>query len=130
MALSDSLGILATPLTIIECRDEDRDIEALIDLINQNEVKQVVIGLPLSMSGSVGQQAEKVLAFVEKLSTQINVPVITRDERLTTVSARRLMREAGTKKTKRKTRDDAIAAALILQSFLDEIPNQRHNNGL
>ena len=121
VALSDPMGILASPLTIIERRDEDRDTEALIDLINQNEVKQVVVGLPLSMSGSVGHQAEKVQAFVEKLTQQTEIPVVLRDERLTTYSAQLLMREAHPKKMKKKTRDDAIAAALILQGYLDEI---------
>ncbi len=72
------------------------------------------------MDGSIGKQAEKVKAFVQSLSGQTQVPIEFRDERLTTVSARRLMQAARTKKTKKKARDDAIAAALILQGYLDE----------
>ena len=125
MALSDPMGILATPLTILERQDENQDIETIVNLVNQHQVKQVVVGLPLSMNGSIGEQAEKVQAFVEKLSNQTGVPVVLRDERLTTVSARRLMQAASNKKTKRKPRDDAIAAALILQGYLDEIPNDK-----
>ncbi len=123
VALSDSDGILASPLTIIECRDERQDIEAIINIINQHQVKQIVAGLPRSMNGSIGKQAEKVQAFVERLCSQTKVPVEFRDERLTTVLAKRLMQAANTKKTRRKARDDAIAAALILQGYLDEVQN-------
>ncbi len=123
MALSDPQGILASPLTIIDCRDEKQDIEAIIDIINQHQVKQIVVGLPRSMDGSIGKQAEKVEAFVEHLVKHTLVPVEFRDERLTTVSARRLMQAANPKKTKREARDDAVAAALILQGYLDEAQN-------
>ncbi len=80
----------------------------------------IVVGLPRSMDGSLGKQAEKVTEFVETLRKNTNIPVELRDERLTTVSARRLMRSASTGKSKKKTSDDAIAAAVILQSYLDE----------
>jgi len=72
------------------------------------------------MDGSIGKQAEKVRAFVQELSSHIEVPLEFRDERLSTVSAKRLMREAKTKKSRRKTQDDAAAAAIILQAYLDE----------
>ena len=72
------------------------------------------------MNGSIGQQAEKVQAFTQKLCQHTEVPVEFRDERLSTVSAKRLMRAAGGKKLKKKARDDAIAAAIILQGYLDE----------
>ncbi len=120
VALSDPGGILASPFTIIDCRGERQDIEAIVDIINQHQVRQIVAGLPRSMNGSIGKQAEKVKAFVQKLCSHTEVPVEFRDERLTTVSARRLMQAANTKKTRRKARDDAVAAALILQGYLDE----------
>ena len=120
MALSDPDGILASPLTIINCQDDTADVTAITDIISQQQVKQVVVGLPRSMDGSLGQQAEKVKAFTEKLSSHTEVPVVFRDERLTTVSAKRLMRSAKTRKAKSKVRYDAIAAALILQGYLDE----------
>jgi len=121
VALSDPLGILATPLTIIERQDEQQDIQVIVDIINQHQVKQVIVGLPRSMDGTIGEQAEKVRAFAERLSSQTDVPVEFRDERLTTVSARRLMRAASVRRNSRKkTRDDAIAAALILQGYLEE----------
>ncbi len=119
VALSDPEGILASPLTVINRRDESFDIEAITDIIRQQQVGQVVAGLPLSMDGSIGKQAEKAKDFVQKLSERIEVPVEYRDERLTTVLAERLKRASGGKKT-RKARHDAQAAAIILQGYLDE----------
>ena len=96
------------------------DVAVITDIISQHQIKKVIVGLPRSMDGSLGKQAEKVKAFTQKLCSHTEVPVEFRDERLTTVSAKRLMRAANTKRAKRKTRYDAIAAALILQGYLDE----------
>ncbi len=116
VALSDPGGILASPFTIINRKDERLDIEAIIGIISQNQVEQIIVGLPRSMDGSIGKQAEKVKTFTQKLCEHTEVPVQFRDERLTTVSAKRL-RQAVNRK---KTRDDAIAAAIILQGYLEE----------
>ncbi len=120
MALSDPGGILASPFTIIDRRDERQALEAITNIVTQKQVKQIIVGLPRSMDGSIGKQAEKVKAFTQELCKHTEVPVEFRDERLTTVSAKRLMQAAHTKKTKRKARYDAIAATLILQGYLDE----------
>ena len=120
VALSDPQGILASPLTIIDCKDEPADIEAIVTIIDQNKVGRIIVGLPLSMDGSIGSQAEKVKAFTRELSNHTEVPIEFRDERLSTVAARRLMQTV--RKTV-KSRDDAVAAALILQSYLDEVPS-------
>ncbi|MFC2025044.1 Holliday junction resolvase RuvX [Chloroflexota bacterium] len=120
VALSDPGGILASPFTIIERKEERQALEAIIEIINQHQVEKIVVGLPRSMDGSLGNQAEKVETFVQTLCSLTEVPIEFRDERLTTVSAKRLMQAAGTRKTKRKARDDAIAATLILQGYLDE----------
>ena len=117
VALSDPGGILASPLTIIDRRDERQDTEAILDIINQHQVRQIVAGLPRSMDGSTGKQAEKVKIFAQELLNHTQVPVDFRDERLSTVSAKRMMR--GVRKTG-EIRHDAIAAALILQGYLDE----------
>ena len=117
VALSDPEGILASPLTIVNCTDERADLEAIVDIIHRNQVGQIIVGLPRSMDGSIGKQAEKVRSFVERLRNHTDVPVAFRDERLSTVSAKRLMQ--GVRK-RGKTRHDAIAAALILQGYLDE----------
>ena len=117
MALSDPQGILASPLTIIERRDEPADIEAIVELVRQNQVERIIVGLPLSMNGKVGQQAEKVKTFTQELSSHTEIPVEFRDERLSTVSAKRMMRGV---RRGREIKHDAMAAALILQSYLDE----------
>ena len=120
VALSDPEGILASPFTIIDRQDDAADVAAILNIVNQQQVKQIIVGLPYSMDGSIGTQAEKVKSFTEQLSSRAEVPVEFRDERLTTVAAGRLMRSVGKKKSREKTRDDAIAAALILQGYLDE----------
>jgi len=120
VALSDPQGILASPHTIINRRDERLDIEVIVNIINQYQVKQIVVGLPLSMDGSMGKQADKVNDFVHTLCSYTKVPVEFRDERLTTVSAKRLMQATRTRKTRKKVNDDAIAAAVILQGYLEE----------
>ena len=118
VALSDPEGILASPLTIINRTDEKADIGAIIEIVRQHEVGRIVVGLPLSMDGSQGKQAEKVKAFAAALCRHTEVPVEFRDERLSTVSAKRMVQ--GVRKTNRKTRYDAMAATLILQGYLDE----------
>ena len=120
VALSDPEGILASPLTVINRRDEKLDIKAITDIVSQKQVEQIVVGLPLSMDGSLSRQAEKVKEFTRKLCEHTQVPVEYRDERLTTVLAERLMQTADTKKTGKKARHDAQAAAIILQDYLDE----------
>jgi putative Holliday junction resolvase len=120
VALSDPEGILASPFNIIERQDESLDIKAVTDIIRQQQAGQVVVGLPRSLDGSLGKQAEKVKDFVKKLSEQTEIPVEYRDERLTTVMAERLKQASGGKKTREKARYDADAAALILQDYLDE----------
>ena len=117
VALSDPEGILASPRTILNRRDEKADIEDIIDIVSQNQVGQIIVGLPRSMDGSIGEQAEKVKAFTQELCNRVEIPVEYRDERLSTVSAKRMMQAV--RKTER-TGHDAIAAALILQSYLDE----------
>ena len=121
MALSDPGGILASPFTIISRQGEMADIAVVNSIISQNNVARVIVGLPISMDGSLGKQAEKIKAFTRRLCEQVQVPVEFRDERLSTVLAKSLMREARAgKPRKRVEHDDAIAAAIILQGYLDE----------
>lgn len=120
VALSDPMGILASPLTIINRTDEKADIEAVIALARQHEVGRIIVGLPLSMDGSRGKQADKVRDFEVALIRHTGVPVEFWDERLSTVSAKRMVRLVR-KKTERGTRYDAMAAAVILQGYLDKV---------
>jgi len=123
VAISDPLGILASPLAIINRDNEQAAIEKIAGIVRQHEVGRVIAGLPLNMDGSLGEQAEKTMSFVGALGRHIEVPTEYRDERLTTVSARELIQ--GVRKTNRNTRYDAAAAALILQSYLDNAVERR-----
>jgi len=120
VALSDPEGILASTFSVIERKDDSLAIKAIIDVVNQKEVGQIIVGLPRSLDGSLGWQVEKVKQFIRRLRRHTKVKMDYRDERLTTVMARRLRRVSGGKKGRGKGGDDAQAAAIILQSYLDE----------
>lgn len=121
VALSDPQGLLAGALTIIERRDNAADIQAILNLVEKHGVGCIVIGLPRSLNGSIGQQAEKVQAFSEMLCQKVDVPVESWDERLSTVAAERLLIDAGVTRAKRRKHRDAIAASFILQGYLDRM---------
>jgi putative Holliday junction resolvase len=112
-------GLLAIPLTVIDRAGERAEVERILALAEEHGVKCIVVGLPRSMDGSIGKQAERVLTFTRELSERADIPVETWDERLSTVAAERLMVDAGVKGEKRKANRDAMAAAIILQSYLD-----------
>ena len=124
IALSDPEGILAIPIAAIVRKDEETDFAAILDLVHQHGVERIVVGLPYSMNGSVGRQAKQVQDFVDRLSQRMPVPVATWDERLSTVAAGKMLRDAGTKKNRKKEKLDATAAAIILQTYLDSLQSQ------
>ncbi len=128
VALSDPQGILASPVTIINRTGGKSDTGAITDIARQNQVERIIVGLPLSMNGSLSKQAEKVKNFIAELCRETEVPVEFRDERLSTVSVKRMVR--GFKKTDRGTRYDAMAAALILQSYLDEALQKKEEQNI
>jgi len=117
VALSDPLGILASPLTIITRGGGTSDYDDILKIVRDYAVELIVVGLPISMDGTEGAQAHKTRSFTGELAVRTSVPVVFQDERLSTVEARRMVREA--RKTERKERYDAAAAALILQDYLD-----------
>ena len=117
VALAD--GLLAIPLTVLDRAGEESDMEKLLSLAREYGAERIVVGLPRSMNGSVGRQAEKVLAFSGTLAQHVDIPVDTWDERLSTVAAERLLLDSGMKREKRKGKRDAMAAAIILQAYLD-----------
>ncbi|MCX7912804.1 MAG: Holliday junction resolvase RuvX [Dehalococcoidales bacterium] len=118
VALSDPLGILASPFAIINRDDDMTAVARIAEIVRSESVGRVIVGLPLNMDGTAGSQAEKTRAFAGELARILGIPVEFRDERLSTISAKGLLREAG--KNRRGTRYDAAAAAIILQSYLDE----------
>jgi putative holliday junction resolvase len=94
-------------------------VKAIIDLVRRHEVGEVVVGLPRRLDGTVGVQAEKVLAYMEDLRGALKIPVVPWDERFTTVIANDTMIEAGMSRKARKGMVDKVAAILILQNYLD-----------
>ncbi len=118
VAVSDPLGVLASPLTIINRTDDDKAINEITAIIHEKGVEMVVAGLPLNLDGTRGAQAQKTEIFVNLLRSHLEIPVALRDERLSTVTAKERLKE--TRRTGKHTPDDAAAAAVILQSYLDE----------
>jgi putative Holliday junction resolvase len=118
-ALSDELGITAQPLgTIVRTK---AFWEQIGRIVREKEVRTVVIGLPRNMGGTLGEQARKTQEFAAALRGRISgVEIVFRDERLTTVESEQLLINAGMRREKRKMHRDAIAAALLLQGYLDQ----------
>lgn len=112
-------GLLAIPLTVLDRTGEESDMEKLLSMAREYGAERIVVGLPRSMNGSIGMQAEKVLAFSGALAQHVDIPVDTWDERLSTVAAERMLLDTGMKREKRKGKRDAMAAAIILQAYLD-----------
>jgi putative pre-16S rRNA nuclease len=117
VAISDELQLLAHPLETIPAKEQPASRVAKI--VRDKKVDRVVIGIPRRMNGQIGTAAAEVLQFVEKLRAILPCPIVTWDERLTTVAAHRLLRDA--RKKTRHTRGyvDQVAAQMILQSYLD-----------
>ena len=118
VAISDELRILASPLDHIPAEPFADCARRISELIREREVMQVIVGLPRNMDGSYGEAAQRSRAFVAALRDVVQVPIRTWDERLTTVQARRALREGGGKGDVRD-RIDSAAAAVLLQGYLD-----------
>jgi putative Holliday junction resolvase len=126
VALSDSAGTLATPYETVErSGDVGRDHRRLLELAAEADVECIVVGLPLSLDGTVGPAAAGVLDEVDQLRRATSLPVETYDERLTTVTADRLLRQGGRKGKARRKVVDQTAAAVLLQAWLDGRPSDR-----
>ncbi|HKS74171.1 MAG TPA: Holliday junction resolvase RuvX [Terriglobales bacterium] len=119
VAVSDPLGITAQGLPTIQRQNKRLDFEKLEAVIREYEVREIVVGLPLRMSGLEGVQAEKMQAFAEELRKRFAVPVHLWDERLTSAQANRVLRETEMSIKRRGEVVDQMAAVLILQSFME-----------
>lgn len=119
VALSDALGITAQALTTLRRAGLRGDLKALKRLAETHEVRSAVVGLPLNMDGSEGASAARSRAFGEALAKALDVPVHYWDERLSTVAAHRALRESDLSGERRRELVDQVAAALILQGWLD-----------
>jgi len=121
IALSDPLGITAQGLPTVERTSIQEDIKKIINIIQEKEVQEIVVGLPKHLNNTLGDKAKEVLNFIDTLKKHINIPIKPFDERFSTVRANRAMLEGDLSRKKRKERVDMIAAQLILQGYLDMI---------
>jgi putative Holliday junction resolvase len=119
LALSDELQLLAHPLKTIAASEDAA--KQIAEIVRDNNVARVVVGLPRHMSGEIGQAAKEALGFTEKLRDRLGCEVVTWDERLTTVAANRALRNAGRKTKDSKGVIDQVAAQMILQGYLDSL---------
>ncbi|MBL7085262.1 MAG: Holliday junction resolvase RuvX [Candidatus Omnitrophica bacterium] len=124
LAISDKLGWTAQGLPSLRREVEDKSISAIVRIVKENDVSEIVVGMPVSLDGSLGKSAQKVAKFIEELKREVNLPIKAWDERLTSLQANKLMLEADLSRKKRKRKVDQIAAQLILQNYLD---SNRHS---
>jgi putative Holliday junction resolvase len=123
VAVSDPRRVVASPYAVLHrAGDRTADHRAVAELVAEVEAALVVVGLPRSLDGRIGPAARQVLDEVEQLRTALPVPVECHDERLSTVSAERSLREAGVRGRDRRAVVDKVAAAVLLQSWLDSQP--------
>jgi putative Holliday junction resolvase len=119
IAVSDELKMIAQPLEYIPADPFAGFLARLGDLVREKEVELILVGLPRNMDGSYGPAAQKVQEFVTTLKTHVTVPIKMWDERLTSVQANRILIQGNVRRDKRKEKVDKMAAAILLQSYLD-----------
>ena len=121
VAISDPLGFTAQGLEIIQINEDQEKFgfERLGELVAEYKVDKFIIGLPKNMNNTVGPQGEKVLLFVKKMKKELDVEIVLEDERLTTVSAEKMLISGNVRREKRKEIIDKVAAVYILQTYLD-----------
>ncbi len=119
VAISDPEGRLAVPLRVLERRGGDADARAVAELARREGAGRIVVGLPVSLDGSLGPQARQTQAFAERLRAATDAEVVLYDERFSTVEADRHLRKMGMREREMRSRRDAVAAAIVLQAYLD-----------
>jgi putative Holliday junction resolvase len=123
VAMSDPDRIVASGQPTLDAQPPKVAFERIRQLVEQNEVVQIVIGLPLTLRGEIGPQAEVIQNFARELGKRVTVPIALYDERLTSVAAERSLEAMGMKKHKRRNHVDEMAATLILQTYMDSLRN-------
>jgi len=119
VALSDPTGTFASPLSVIASRGRENDLARLREIAESTGAEQVVVGMPTTLRGEQGLAAQQAEEFARELAEQLDVPVTTWDERMTTVVAERALISAGERRETRRDKRDKVAAAIMLQSYLD-----------
>ena len=121
LAVSDPTGIIATPLSVVEVTSDGEAVRRVADTARAVEAEKVVVGLPISLSGTEGPMAAKVRAFVAELAKRVAIPVETWDERLTTSLVERMLVDADVSRQRRRQVRDKLAAQVLLQGYLDRL---------
>ncbi len=119
IALSDQLQIIASPHSIIDRKINSNYIVLIKELILENEVEAIVVGLPITLRNNISKQTEKVQTFIKDLEEELTIPIYTIDERLSSISAQEVLKLKGVKTGHNKGEIDKIAAAIFLQEYLD-----------
>jgi len=127
VAISDELGITAQGLKTVKRRSMEEDFKEIRTIIEHFKISKIVVGLPKNMDGTLGKQAGVVFQWIKDLKDRIQLPVVTWDERLSTVGASKVLLEADLSRRKRKKVIDKVAAVLILQVYLSQ--SRKRNNG-
>jgi putative Holliday junction resolvase len=120
LAVSDPLGITAQGLEVLKRRDPETDLARLVEVARQWGVQEIVLGLPRHLDGRPGQAVPEILELGRRLQEALGVKVTTRDERLTTAEAERVLLQADLSRRRRRQVVDRLAAVLILQGYLDQ----------
>ena len=124
IAICDKLEMLASPVCVITERNQEVLAKKIVEIANEKKAEQIVVGLPKNMDGSMGFRSEACQALGTLIQSLTEIPVVYWDERLTTVSAHRILSENNVRGKKRKNVVDAVAADIILQDYIDSKKNR------
>lgn len=120
IAISDVRGMLASPLCVIEQSYQPKLVDRIVQIVEENKIEKIVIGLPRNMDGSYGYRCDECRSLGDAIAKKIDVDIFYEDERLTTVMAHNVLSDNNVRGKKRKQTVDAVSAVMILQSFLDK----------
>lgn len=123
VALSDPMFLLAQAKETIKRKKASLDIQRLLEIIDENDVNLIVVGLPKNMNNTIGPQSMKVMSFVDLLKKQTDVEIVYEDERMTTIQSESVLIDMKVRRENRKQHIDKIAATFILQTYLDRRKN-------
>lgn len=124
VAVCDELGMTAQGVDTVVRKNRDADLAAIAAYVERFDAEKIVVGYPLRLDGSEGIQCEKVNRFIARLQRRLAIPVIRRDETLSTKEAEEILRETGVRREKRRGIVDRLAACIILQGYLDDAAGQ------
>lgn len=129
VAVCDELGMTAQGAATINRKNRQADLDAIADLVRRYDIERIIIGYPLRLDGSEGIQCEKVNRFCRRLEARLSLPVIRRDETLSTKEAEEILCQTGVRPKKRKGSVDRVAASIILQGYLDALSREKKTEG-